>query len=230
MAIAMQLIVGDKTYKVLDCKFTLQQPTDYTGRPTGKPGGGIFHIIVEGDKDNEIFEWVIDPTLMKNCKLVISSRFGTGKSRTIELLDCFCLESKDHYNSEDNQPYTVAFSLSPATMINNGEIVFSKFWRKTDPAMQNVEQTVREVAEEGSISESYFEDKEGNKIDIPKKDQDVYYVLQTQDMVGKSVDIDFSDSTINFEYEGAILPDDQLTGFNVTSDTMRISLKTVKQN
>ena len=49
-------------------------------------------------------------------------------------------------------------------------------------------------------------------------------------MAGKVVDIDLSDSEIDFEYRGAVFPDDQLNNLNVTGDIMKIDLITRKQS
>ena len=48
-------------------------------------------------------------------------------------------------------------------------------------------------------------------------------------MVGESIDIDLNDSKIDFEYKGVILENDILKDFVITSDTMKIELKTIKQ-
>ncbi|WP_227806046.1 hypothetical protein [Algibacter lectus] len=49
-------------------------------------------------------------------------------------------------------------------------------------------------------------------------------------MVGKSIDLDLSDSDFNFEYNGELLENDQLLGLEVTADTMKVELITKKQN
>ena len=48
-------------------------------------------------------------------------------------------------------------------------------------------------------------------------------------MIGEDVDIDLSDSDIDFEYQGDILNNDILNDFRITSNTMKIELKTLKQ-
>ena len=54
--------------------------------------------------------------------------------------------------------------------------------------------------------------------------------IKTSGMVGKSIDLDLSDSDFNFEYNGELLEDDQLLGLEVTADTMKVELITKKQN
>ena len=58
----------------------------------------------------------------------------------------------------------------------------------------------------------------------------VCLIVKTEGMAGKVVDIDLSDSEIDFEYRGAVLPDDQLNNLNVTGDIMKIDLITRKQS
>jgi len=69
----------------------------------------------------------------------------------------------------------------------------------------------------------------GNKIKKPRKNEELYLVVKTEDLEGETIDIDLSDNEYNFEHQGNILPDDQLLNHRVTSSTMRIPIKTIKQ-
>jgi hypothetical protein len=85
------------------------------------------------------------------------------------------------------------------------------------------------MPEDPQILECFLEDEQGNTISKSKKNQSIFVVVNTKDMVGKSIDIDLSDDDIDYEYNGAVVDNDLIEGINVTADTMRIQLKTIKQ-
>ena len=144
MAIEMTFEFEGIVRKVLDFQYKLTQPTDATGRPCAEFAGGIFHLIVEGDRETDLYEWSIHPDLMRNCKFTRTSKYGVGKSTTIQLLDAYCVTYKEHIPKEENTPYTYHISISPATMIQNGTVIFSKSWRRTDPHREEAPLRVRE--------------------------------------------------------------------------------------
>ncbi len=226
----MTLHLEDKIYNVLDCKFTLTQETDYTGQPCAKPNGGIFDLVIEGDKDIVIFEWVIDPKMMKNCKLIISSRYGTGKSRVIELLDCYCIKSKDHLNTINDQPYTISFSISPAIMINNGQEIFAKFWKKSDLKLKNVPITVREEEkEEKEVIDYYITDLNNIRLKKILAGDKILLNIHTKNMIDEFLSIKLDNQTIDFKYNGEILIDDTLSSYKIGSNIEKIELEAIKQ-
>jgi len=81
--------------------------------------------------------------------------------------------------------------------------------------------------QEGRIIQAYFEDESGNKTEIAKPSQKVILIIETKYLTGKKANIDLSDSQFDYEYNGKILENDILNDFEITSDTMRIELKTV---
>lgn len=133
MSISARLFIEDQEYNILEFDLKFNQEVDFMGNPNSNFKGGHFDIKLETIKSPLLLQWMLDSDSMKRVKIVIPSRFGTSKSRNIELLDTYCINNNKSFNSTDKEPLTTSITLSPASMIENGEVVFSKNWRVTDP-------------------------------------------------------------------------------------------------
>ena len=78
------------------------------------------------------------------------------------------------------------------------------------------------------IKKTYYTDLNGDIIEKGDIGQEVYLVLETKNMIGKTVDIDLSDNTKDFEYKGHILKDDILGNLTINEDLQQEKLKVVK--
>ena len=78
------------------------------------------------------------------------------------------------------------------------------------------------------IKKTYYTDLNGDIIEKGDIGQEVYLVLETKNMIGKTVDIDLSDNTKDFEYKGHILKDDILGNLIINEDLQQEKLKVVK--
>ena len=230
MSIQATLHVDNKKFNIEQHYFGFFQNSDYTGRPSSKPMNRTFDFTIFGSKDTTFFEWSIHPTLMKNCKIVFSSRFGTSKSTTIELLDAFCGYYKLHYHHNSTNPFMVYFSLSPATIIFNGQVMLSNLWRKTDPALLGQPIIEREVEDiEPKVLDYYITDLEGNKKPEYEIGDEIYVVIKTKNMTGRDLTLNLTDKTKDFKYKGEVLPNDRLENYLIQSNTEKVKLKVVAQ-
>ncbi|MBI9059802.1 MAG: hypothetical protein JEZ01_18705 [Labilibaculum sp.] len=190
--------------------------------------GGLFNIEVESPKNTHLYAWGASNLEMKYVKLEFSPVTLASKSRTIELYDTLCIRHHDYFHHESKDPMISVLQLSPAIIVQDGQTLVEKNWKVSDLSMQNVEPT-QLVSENPEILECFFENEQGEALAKPKKNQTIYLVVKTRDMVGKSVDLDLSDDSIDYEYNGAIVDNDLIQGVNVTADIMKIQLKTIKQ-
>lgn len=133
MSISARLFVEDQEYNILEFDLKFNQEVDFMGNPISNFKGGYWDIKLETIKSPLLLQWMLDSSSMKKVKIVIPSRFGTSKSRNIELLDTYCISNNKAFNSTNTEPLITSITLSPASMIENGEVVFSKSWRVTDP-------------------------------------------------------------------------------------------------
>ncbi|PKV51903.1 hypothetical protein ATE84_4003 [Aquimarina sp. MAR_2010_214] len=230
MSIQAKLFVDNKEFIVEQHYFSFFQKTDYTGRPTSKPMNRTFDFVIHGSQDNTFFEWSIHPSMMKNCKIVFSSRFGTSKSTTIELLDTYCLYYKLHYVHNSTSAFMVYFSLSPATILFNEQEILSHWWRKTDPALLGQPVIEREDEDiKPKVVDYYITDLEGNKKPEYEVGDKIYVVVKTKNMIGKELTLNLADKTKDFKYEDEILPNDRLENYQITSNTEKIKLEVIPE-
>ena len=83
--------------------------------------------------------------------------------------------------------------------------------------------------DEPEVIAKYYTDLEGNRIEETIIGEEVYLVLGTKNMIGKTVDIDLSDNTKDFEYEGQVLEDDILANLTINGNIQQKKLKVIPQ-
>lgn len=228
MSIKGKMYVDDMVYNIRRLDFGFDQKINTNGTASTQPLGGLFNIEVESPKSTHLYAWGASNFGMKYIKLEFSPVTLASKSRTIELYDTLCIRHHDYFHHDSKDPMISVLQLSPAIIVQDGQTLVEKNWKVTDLSMQEVQPT-QAVSENPEILECFFEDEQGNALLKPKKYQTIFLVVKTQDMVGKSVDLDLSDDSIDYEYNGAIVDNDLIQGVNVTADIMKIQLKTIKQ-
>jgi len=228
MSIQIRLFVDDIEFRVLDFFFGFFQNSDYTGRPVSKTNAHPFNFTIEASKDITFVEWAMHATMMKKrVKIVFSPVNGMSKSTTIELLDVYCIFCNHHFTATGSNPFTVSFSLSPATIIRNSEVLLKRHWAVTDPSNLNVQPTV--IDNEKKITNYYLTNKEGERIEGYKKDDIIVLNIETRNRIGDRVTIDLNDAEYDFEYNGSILQNDTLRNIVIGNDLEQIELKVVEQ-
>ncbi|EKY10825.1 hypothetical protein HMPREF9073_03260, partial [Capnocytophaga sp. oral taxon 326 str. F0382] len=74
----------------------------------------------------------------------------------------------------------------------------------------------------------YFTDLQGNKIDLGEDEQEIYLVIEGENLVGEQIDIDLTDKKLYFEYNGSILENDLLKNYTFKNDNKeQIKLKVI---
>lgn len=74
------------------------------------------------------------------------------------------------------------------------------------------------------VTNTFFEDVSGKKIDNIGKDKQVYLIVETRNSIGNKIDIDLSDIKRALEYDGNRLEENILQNVEITSDKMRLKL------
>lgn len=230
MSIITEFHADGKRFKVITYDWSFNQPIDATGRPSATPQGGIMKILIETEKDEPFTEWAVSPTMMKNVKLVQRSVNLDGKSRIIVLVDVYCIEATDNYSSTGSKNLSTFLVLSPAQILVNDQKMMEKHWKVTDLDAKKFAPTVIEH-DEPIFAGHHFEDIDGTSIEQNKIkiDDEVYLIIDTENSVGESVTIDLNDPILDYEYNGKRLENDILTNVNVTSDSIKVKLKAIKQ-
>jgi hypothetical protein len=113
--------------KVIECDYQFSQDIDEMGKPSSRPKGGQINLIVESTEKNLIAEWMFAKLGYKNGKIIFPMRNGKKKELVFE--DAVCISYYEHFNTSDNMPMTLHFSIS-ANTIKLGDQVFTNNWKK----------------------------------------------------------------------------------------------------
>jgi hypothetical protein len=74
------------------------------------------------------------------------------------------------------------------------------------------------------ITNTFFEDGNGKRIDNIGKEKQVYLIVETRNSIGNKFDIDLSDMKRVFEYDGNRLEENILQNVEITLDKMKFKL------
>ncbi|WP_299248200.1 type VI secretion system tube protein TssD [uncultured Aquimarina sp.] len=231
MAFQAKLFINDEERNVLDSTFLYQQLIDSNGRPKTSIQGGKISVLIESTKNDELFyDWMFSTHTMYEGYVRFYKRDGYSKLFDFEFANCHCIHLEEKFNAEGNSPLKMELVLSPGIQKVRGQI-FEKNWNPSNPFENATPVTEREEDIEPEMIESYYEDKQGNRIpeNKVKIGDEIYLVLKTKNAIGKLITIDLADNSRDFEYNGEVLEDDTLEGISINSDTQRITLKVVPQ-
>jgi len=221
------LHLDDKKYNVLEWFYSFTQNSDSNGRPSNKPRLTKVSILIEAKDVVEFLLWATHPTLQKQLMLQIMPRILGSKSRKIYLVDCNCVNYNEEFDATSKTPQTLRLELTCGGL-EESDTSFSETWRKTYP--NTATSTVLNQEEEKEILESYYEDMQGNRIESPKVGTEVYLIIKTEGLEGKTIDIDLSDKEKNFVYKGAILENDILKNIIIKSSIQKEKLTVIAEN
>jgi hypothetical protein len=116
-----------ESLKVLECDFEFSQEIDETGKPSGKPRGGLIHVTVESNDKITIAEWMFSKMGFKNGKIEFSLR--NSKKKELNFEDGACISYHESFNSVNNLPMVLRFTIS-ANTIKLGSVTFNNEWKK----------------------------------------------------------------------------------------------------
>ncbi|WP_234859298.1 type VI secretion system tube protein TssD [Aquimarina aquimarini] len=175
---------------VLSYTEQVHQQTDFNGMPSAAPQTGIYRVVVPdtGRWTHLLDDWALSRTMRKECKIEEQSFDGYKMFKTLEFLDTFCIHLEYVDGGTDGPIYILV--ISAATVVRNGEVVISKWWRKTDPALRN-QNIAEEVAEERNpeILKGWWSHDKAGKDVYNKEDKDrgeiplgetMYFHVQTR--------------------------------------------------
>ncbi len=227
MSFKITLVVDDMKFNVLQHHFGFFQNSDYTGRPISKPQSRTFDFVIEASKDNTFFEWSTHATMMKKeCEIIFSPISGNSKSTKIKLLDIYCVFCKYHFTSTGSDPFTVMFSLSPATILFNGQMMMSKSWKVTDPNFKAVPVT---TSENKQITRYYLTDTDGNEIETYESGDTIILNIESENRIGEKTTVNFNDKEHDFKRNGTILKNDTINDYIINSNHETIQLEVIEQ-
>ncbi|WP_158975451.1 type VI secretion system tube protein TssD [Cellulophaga sp. L1A9] len=228
MAFLAKLFINGEQRNVLNGNYVYHQLLDARGKPKAKVEGGQLNFVVESTGDDALFHlWMLDDYQMYDGYIRFFKRDGLSKLFDFEFANCYCVGLREQFSATGHDPLKMELTITPGIQ-RVRDVIFEKVWNPSNPFAEAP--VLQEGEEEASISDLYYENADGKRITRLRKNKSVFLIIKTTNMVGKSIDLDLSDSTFNFEYKGELLEGDQLLNQKVTANTMKLELITKKQN
>lgn len=225
------LYIDDLKFPVKYLEYNFRQFTGTNNKPNTRVFGGEFSFTFDIDDKNVILliEWMLSSTMQKNGHIEIMDFNQTSVSFKLEFANAYATSQLFHYDAYSNLPLQSNVTVTAGAMRVGKEVTYLQTWNPEDPFEQiQITSIENEILPE--ILESYYEDFKGNKINDKNINAGnvIYFNIKTLNANGKELSINLSNNKLDFEYNNKVLKDDILR-INVSSDHMKIKLKTVKQ-
>lgn len=127
MSFLSQLEINDKKYKILECTFDFDQPLDDSGRPSGRPRGGIILLTLEFTNETNLLTWMVSPTQQEDGKVTFFRQDGMSKMLSIEFTKAYCAKLSGYFNHTGDQPLKLRIKITAEEM-NLNNVPFKNNW------------------------------------------------------------------------------------------------------
>ncbi len=127
MSFLAKLEIDGESYNVLDCRVSLQQAIDNSGKPSAEPHGGIVTIVVESTSSSDFFRWMISNTETKDGEVIFYRRDAISKMRDLKFEKAYCIGYNEVFQSANTTPMRVELVLSAKSIAMNG-VQFKRNW------------------------------------------------------------------------------------------------------
>ena len=166
----------------------------------------------------------------KPCQAMVTQWSGAYENVTYE-------ENNGHPLLEDSKATCPIGGKDCISIINHGQVaeITNRNLHSADPIKMDMinpfmdfGKFVNDIFTKPDIVEVYFTNLEGNKIDLGEDEQEIYLVIEGENLVGEQIDIDLTDKKLYFEYNGSILENDLLKNYTFKNDNKeQIKLKVI---
>ncbi len=127
MSFLAKLEIDGETYNVLECRVSLHQSIDNSGKPSAEPQGGIVTMIIESTSSPDFFRWMISNTETKDGEVIFYRRDAISKMRDLKFEKAYCIGYNETFQNANSTPMRVELVLSAKTISMNG-VEFKRNW------------------------------------------------------------------------------------------------------
>jgi hypothetical protein len=111
MSFLAKLKLGSE-YNILTVEYDISQMMDHDNRPTNIPKGGLIQVMIESSNNNELLEWMVHPTMLKNGQIDFFRRDANSSMKTVEFTDAFCVYLKEIFTADGKTPMVTRLTIS----------------------------------------------------------------------------------------------------------------------
>lgn len=157
----------------------------------------------------------------KSCQAVVTQWSGAHEEVTYEI-------NNGHPLLEDSKGTCPIVGTDCIDIINHGQVaeITMQNLLNARPEVMDILCPLldftafrNEVLTKPNIIEAYFTDLQGNKIDLGEDEQEVYLVIEGENLSGLTMDFSLDNKGLDFKYKGNILENDTLKDYAFTNDT-----------
>ncbi|WP_253908265.1 DUF4280 domain-containing protein [Capnocytophaga sp. oral taxon 338] len=157
----------------------------------------------------------------KPCQAMVTQWSGAYENVTYE-------ENNGHPLLEDSKATCPIGGKDCISIINHGQVaeITNRNLHSADPIKMDMinpfmdfGKFVNDMLTKPDITEAYFTDLQGNKIDLGEDEQDVYLVIEGENLSGLTMDFNLNNKDLDFKYKGNILENDTLKDYVFINDT-----------
>ena len=157
----------------------------------------------------------------KPCQAMVTQWSGAYENVTYE-------ENNGHPLLEDSKATCPIGGKDCINIINHGQVaeITNRNLHSADPIKMDMinpfmdfGKFVNDILTKPDITEAYFTDLQGNRIDLGEDEQDVYLVIEGENLSGLTMDFNLDNKDLDFKYKGNILENDTLKDYAFTNDT-----------
>ncbi|GIZ16030.1 hypothetical protein [Capnocytophaga catalasegens] len=187
----------------------------------------VFNVSFYPEKDDEFFyRWVLNKSEEpQRVKIVL---YDIIWKRVVEQHEIIYSTGVKFESEFDHQKGTINHLTIPVLTLITNEIYYTDIRFGGYLTGEIERQKKKQTDTEPEVIAKYYTDLEGNKIEEATIGQELYLVLETKNMIGRTVDIDLSNNERDFEYKGQVLKDDILGNLTINEDIQQEKLKIVK--
>ena len=127
MSFLAKLEIDGEKYNVLECRVSLHQSIDNSGKPSAEPQGGMVTLIIESTASADFFRWMISNTETKDGEVIFFRRDAISKMRDLKFEKAYCVGYNEIFHNANTVPMRVELTLSAKSITMNG-VQFKRNW------------------------------------------------------------------------------------------------------
>ncbi|MEO6253857.1 MAG: type VI secretion system tube protein TssD [Ferruginibacter sp.] len=128
MSFLAKLEMNGKEYNVLNVEYDISQRMDERFRPNDIPKSGLIQLTIEASSDNNLIDWALNHSMLKEGKIIFYRRDASSKMRSIEFKDAFCVYLKETFTSDGKNPMVTRMTISPRVLTISSSKPIIKAW------------------------------------------------------------------------------------------------------
>ncbi|MEA3443173.1 MAG: type VI secretion system tube protein TssD [Bacteroidota bacterium] len=130
MALSAKLNIQgiNETVDVLECDFGFQQETDYSGKPSARPSGGMINLVIESISSDALVNWMVSATEKKEGEIAFYRKENESAFKKVSFKEGICVSYHEYFNSHDDFPMTIAISISSREIKIGMATAFKQIW------------------------------------------------------------------------------------------------------